>query len=199
MKFIALTMRVDLCGQTYKEKRDAIDQQLISLISESGFLPLLLPNNIAVAKKILTQVKPAGIILSGGNNLISYGGDAPERDELEHFLIDYTIKNLTPMLTICRGTQLLVDYFQQPLIAIDGHVNCDHTIHFKNTTRTINSFHTLGFLNVPQDFKIEATSQDGVVKALRHSHFPIFGIMWHPERMETFTDYDIALFKEVFS
>ncbi|NUZ09590.1 gamma-glutamyl-gamma-aminobutyrate hydrolase family protein [Pseudoalteromonas sp. McH1-7] len=199
MKFIAITMRVDHCGVTYQEKRDAVDQKLLELVGDCGFYPILLPNNLKVAKQVLTIVKLSGLIFSGGNDLVSYGGSTPERDELEVYLLEHAMKTQTPLLTICRGTQLLMDYFGQPLVKIDGHVGSTHTIMYREESRVVNSYHNLGFYHVPQEFAVEAKATDGVIKAIKHNTYPIVGIMWHPERESEFSQYDVSLIKEVFN
>ena len=45
-----------------------------------GFLPLALPNHLPTVRELMERLPVAGIILTGGNDLASCGGDAPERD-----------------------------------------------------------------------------------------------------------------------
>ena len=59
-----------------------------------------------------------GIILTGGNDLVKYKGNAPERDETEHFLIT---RNLLPAVTT-----LSVIYANIKLNYIESSMNGKH-------------------------------------------------------------------------
>lgn len=50
--------------------------------------------------------KPAGIFLSGGNNLFSCGGDrlSLQRDEFERKLVHKAIAEGVPIFAVCRGS-----------------------------------------------------------------------------------------------
>ena len=48
---------------------------------------------------------------------------------------------------------------------------------------TVNSYHTQMIEKLPEDFVPLAEDKDGNVEAFRHNEFPVFGILWHPERM----------------
>lgn len=93
-----------------------------------------------ISLDIVRILHPCGIVLTGGNSLCKYGGNAPERDENEHTLIDYAVQNNIPLYGLCRGMQVILDYFG---------------IELENV-----AFHA-------------ATSEDGVVEAVRHKKLPI--------------------------
>ena len=38
-----------------------------------------------------------------------------------------------------------------------------------------------------------AKSEDGIIEGYHHESLPIIGIMWHPEREETVTEFDRKL------
>lgn len=43
--------------------------------------------------------------------MVEYGGNAPERDAVDHKLIELCIKNNIPVYGFCRGMQSILDYF----------------------------------------------------------------------------------------
>ena len=79
MKKIIYTQRVELV-ESYGERRDCADVEIAKLIWECGFLPVPVNNIPEKVQIFLEQVNPDGMILTGGNDLSKYGGNAPERD-----------------------------------------------------------------------------------------------------------------------
>ena len=80
MKTVLYTQRVEVV-KSYGERRDCADQNIARFLDACGFLPLPVPNVKELAEKMILELKPAGIVFTGGNSLTKYGGDAPERDE----------------------------------------------------------------------------------------------------------------------
>jgi len=193
--YIAVTQRVDI-HHHYEERRDAIDQRWIHLLQTIGFRVLLLPNNEDSVRGLLSDFPIVGIIFTGGNDLDS---DAPERDEVEYFLLKYAIEKKLPVLGVCRGMQLLQTYWKMPLEAIDGQVLHKQDIYINKKLETVNSFHRLGSYQVPDEFEMTAISREGVVKGIKHKDLPLTGIMWHPERISPYRKQDLKLIEEAFS
>lgn len=195
MKYIVITQRVQVLPDI-QERRDALSQEWASLAVCCGFLPVLLPNNLEAAKIILEELPIAGILLTGGNDLVSYGGDAPERDEVEHFLVTYAATKKIPLLGVCRGMQLLLDHFGISLERVENHVRVEHCL---SNGDKVNSYHSFGAKTCNAPLQALCFSEDGVVESLIHEDFPwIRGVMWHPERYHPFRKTDIAMIKEMF-
>lgn len=195
MKKIAITQRVQILPDI-NERRDALSQEWASLANTCGFLPILLPNSLQTVQQILQEIQIDGLMFSGGNDLVPYGGDAPERDEVEHFLIDYAVFRRVPLLGVCRGMQILLDHFHTPLQPVQNHVRVQHALDNGNT---VNSFHGFGAVDCAPPLEVTCRSLDGVVEGVRHTDCPwIRGIMWHPERCHPMRQQDIAMIKELF-
>ena len=194
-KYIAITQRVELI-EAIGERRDALSQEWTVLAETCGFLPLLLPNHLPSVRELLEARKPDGFILTGGNDLVPYGGDAPERDELEIFLIRFAIEQKLPLLGVCRGMQMILNEFGAKLRKIEGHIRTEHQL---SNGDKVNSFHSWGAEECPEPLTAEAQSSDGVLEAVTHKDYPwIRGIMWHPERYHPMRERDIILIKDVF-
>jgi GMP synthase-like glutamine amidotransferase len=66
---------------------------------------------------------------------------------------------------------------------IEGHVDKDHSVTMGGKNYTVNSYHTQMIERLPQDFVSLAEDKDGNPEAFRHKSLPVFGVVWHPERM----------------
>ncbi|MEN9577068.1 MAG: hypothetical protein RJA70_77 [Pseudomonadota bacterium] len=196
MKRLLLSQRVQIDAR-HGERRDALDQNWAPFLRAAGFLPVPVPNYpLAVSNYFSLEI--SGVLLTGGNDLSTYGGNAPERDDTERALLEGARAQGLPVLGVCRGMQFLVDHFQGQLHERPGHVATRMEVSVGGVPRNINSYHRLCALTVPDEFEVLASSSDGVVKAARHKHEPLTGIMWHPEREEPFDELDLELFRKTF-
>lgn len=197
MKKILYTQRVEIIP-AYGERRDCADQRLPSFLSACGFLPLPVPNLPEMAEEICQRIAPDGIFFTGGNNLKKYGGDAPERDDTERFLLEWAIEKNVPVFGICRGMQIIVDFFGFPIEAMEGHVKTRHAIRGTLFRDSVNSYHNFGIKNIDHPLIIMSESPDGSIEAFRHESLSIAAVGWHPEREEPFCGEDIKLIQEWF-
>lgn len=197
---VLVSQRVDVI-EGYGERRDGLDQNWTNFLMECGYATLPCPNNINVAKELLKNIDISGIILSGGNDLIKYGGDAPERDELERYLIGYSINKKIPLIGVCRGMQMIMDNFGVELIEVNNHVKEHHRLSYKDENIYVNSFHRYGAVKTNENIIVDCISSDGVFEKIRHKTYNIHGIMWHPERhtikRNIEVNRDIEIFKEI--
>ena len=139
-----------------------------------------------------------GIVLTGGNDLVACGGDAPERDETETALLDCAERRGLPVLGVCRGMQMILHRFGTRLDRVQGHVTPRHRISIEGRSVEVNSFHNFGATEVHPPLKSWAIAGDGVIEAVQHEGGRMMGVMWHPERVEPFSAEDIALFSRFF-
>lgn len=198
MKLIAVSQRVVIDPVT-RERRDALDQQWSAFLAACGFGALPIPNHPPTARRLIQLEPICGVLLSGGNDLVSYGGDAPERDDTERCLVDEAERSGRPVLGVCRGMQFLQARAGVPLQRVDGHVAVRHTLQLVGTTVNVNSFHRWGATTSAAGWEIAATAEDGVVEAMIHRQQRQAGIMWHPERESRFSPRDIQFVQRVFT
>lgn len=198
MTFIGITQRVDI-HPDYAERRDALDQNWYQFCSKCSLVPILIPNNIALCQHLISTIPLSGFILTGGNSPVSYGGNAPERDCVENYIIKYAEQSNIPIIGVCRGMQMIQLYYGTSLSSVTGHVNEIKDITFQGVERQINSYHELASTTCDPPLALLASSNDGVVKAIQHQHFLISAIMWHPERNHPFHQQDITYFRDRLS
>lgn len=197
MKRIFFTQRVEIIAD-YGERRDCADQRISTFLRACGYLPIPVPNDAETARILWEELEPDGVFLSGGNNLLRYHGDAPERDATEKLLVESAIEETVPVFGICRGLQFLADFFDSDLVPVDGHVRTRHRITGELVRESVNSYHTLGVRHLKKPLVSLAIADDGTVEALRHETLRIVAVGWHPEREETFAAEDIAFVQHVY-
>lgn len=191
---IAVTQRLDYFDATH-EWRNTLDQRWFRFLETCRLTPLLIPNHLPTAKQLLAHIPCHGILLTGGNDL----GAVPERDAVEHWLLEYALLHDIPVLGVCRGMQLIQNYFHIPLEPVTGHVTPTMEIKIAEQNLFVtNSYHCFGTTTTIPELEVWASSHDGVIKAIRHTRFNLTGIMWHPERNLPYHPFDLALFQEIF-
>ncbi len=198
MKTIIFSQRVEVI-ESYGERRDCADQRIAEFIRVCGYLPIPVPNNPTIAKEIVEGINPSGIILIGGNSLVKYAGNAPERDATDKILLDISVRKSIPLYGFCRGMQSILDYFGNNLTKVVGHVAVSHKITGAEETRNVNSYHNEACIELNNDELIAVMrTEDGVIEKVKHKSLPIVGTMWHPEREKPFAENDIEMLRSLY-
>lgn len=195
MRTVAVTQRVTV-DPPHGTRRDCLDQVWVKFLLRCELLPIPIPNSVDAALTICKNVD--GIVLTGGNDLTAYGGDAPERDETETALLDLAEQRDLPVLGVCRGMQMIQHRFGTRLERVSGHVAARQCISIDGRNVEVNSFHNFGASEVHPPLMTWAIADDGVIKAVKHAKCRMIGVMWHPERLDPFTADDVALFSGFF-
>ena len=201
MKKIGITQRLGF--SEHRELRSQIDIRLIDFIVKCGFQPIIIPyfmikNKVDLKKKITNWLKDInldGIVLSGGDDL----GKFILRDDSENILISFSIINNIPLVGICRGMQMIGNYFKIKLLKVKGHVNTRHYVNDGKKSFKVNSYHQFSLEKCPKNFKIVCLASDKNIESIISKSKKIYGCMWHPERNKKFSNYDISAFKKIFS
>lgn len=196
MRYIGVTMRVDIHSDI-SERRDALDQRWYRFLKKSNLFPILLPN-CEDSFKLIQKWPLQGILLTGGNSLVESGGNAPERDMFEINLLDCAIEKKIPILGVCRGMQIIQNYFGISLQPIVNHVAVRHKVNYKGVQLEVNSYHNHGTYDTVFKLNVVGVAKDKIIEAIEHISLPIKGIMWHPEREPVFTAHDKQIFKQHF-
>jgi N5-(cytidine 5'-diphosphoramidyl)-L-glutamine hydrolase len=207
MKKIAITQRL-IANDSYFEVREALDISWGKLFNELDYLPIVLPINIDF-EEYFSNILIDGILLTGGNDLNSIKSNklSKLRDDFEFKLIEYGIINNIPIYGVCRGMQLIAEYFGCSIKMIKHHVNVKHELNISNKSKyknclmnlkKVNSFHNYGIYGVGDELLVSAKSEDNSIEAIEHRKYKIFAQMWHSEREEPFVKAELELIKEFF-
>tara|TARA_Y100000590_G_scaffold410061_1_gene502794 strand:- start:3109 stop:3726 length:618 start_codon:yes stop_codon:yes gene_type:complete len=204
MEKIGISLRVGTV-EKYNEKREQISQDWIIFLQKINAIPILIPNNLLDIENFVKNTGIERIVLSGGDNI----GDFPERDRTEKEIIDLAIRDTIPILGVCRGMQVINNYFGGRFIekSDKNHVNNEHIINLtdsfsftKESSITVNSYHnniiesnTLG----KDLISFAKHESDDTIEGFIHSKYPINGVMWHPERKQN--EYSLEFLKKFCS
>lgn len=191
MKKIAITQRTDKIVD-YNETRDAVDQRWWHLLNVCDITPIIFPNDLSLAYRILKEFKLDGVILTGGNQ-------TRERLEVESLLLEAAISKRIPVLGVCNGMQVIQNFFGVTLSKVNNHVHPEQEILVDGEPTIVNSYHDYGTVETVDELLVWAKAHDGVVKAIKHTKYPLTGIMWHPERLDPLSPRDISLIKKIFN
>jgi putative glutamine amidotransferase len=195
MKAVAVSQRV-VVDAPHGTRRDCLDQVWARFLLGCGLLPIPVPNSVGAALEICANVD--GIVLTGGNDLAAYGGDAPDRDETETAMLDLAERRDLPVLGVCRGMQMIQHRFGTRLQPVHGHVAPQQFISIDGKRVEVNSYHNFGTMEVYPPLTSWAIAEDGVIKAVKHTDRRMIGLMWHPERLHPFATDDVMLFSRFF-
>ena len=196
-KLIAVTQRVEVVT-SYAERRDCLDQRWVSFLQACGFALIPIPNSGAAISEWLDLIKPRGLVLSGGNDLVALGGDAPERDATESAVVQWALSTDVPLVGVCRGMQFLAHRSGCQLERRNGHVARRHSVRGKGTAKEVNSYHSWCITAASEEWNVVATCEDETIEAFQHRSLPHAGVMWHPEREAQFQPSDLQFFQSHF-
>lgn len=201
---IAVSLRI-VTANNYNENRDAISHDWISFLEKINAYPILIPNSLSNTKSFLENLEIDGIILSGGDNI----GDNLERDQTEIELIEFGISKKIPIFGVCRGMQVLNQYFGGSVKTLDTkkHVGKPHSINiihkkfdFLNKDNfKVNSFHNnvIEKENIGKNLQSFAIMEDKTIEGFFHNEFLITGVMWHPEREQNLEN--LTMLNQIFT
>ncbi len=205
---IGITLRL-ATDPAHGELRSCLDLRLPKLIAALGFTPVLLPYELDPAC-YAADLGLAGVLLSGGNDLSVNSPQDPlskMRDEYERSLLDFAIKNALPIFGICRGMQLVAEFFGSSFAKVAGEVRVRHSLRVNGASkyaadlsaiRDVNSYHNYRIEALASELIASATNSVGVIKAIEHKSLRIFAQNWHTERDEPFCQAQMNLIKHFF-
>lgn len=121
--------------------------------------------------------------------VLTGGPDSYARNMTENNLFLHAIKNKKPIIGICHGAFVVNELSggrndtDRSLIPV--HEQSEHEITMDGKKVIVNSYHgqTIKQLG-PQMVPIAIHEPDQTIEAFKHKALPVYGIVWHPERME---------------
>ena len=172
---------------------DSFCYNIYQYLKELGEDVEVVRNNSITIKQIL---KKSPEIL-----LISPGPCSPKEAGISLEAIDY-FKDKLPILGVCLGHQAIGEAFGAEIVKADrpihGHVHAithDKKGMFKNLPNPLNitRYHSLVISedSMPDELIISSKTKDGEIMGVRHKHFPIEGVQFHPEAILTEHGHDL--------
>ena len=197
---IGISMRVTNIAD-YSETRDSLSRDWQTFLTRQlpKAISMPIPNvGSSVITNIVEPWQLNGFILTGGEDL----NMSRERDDTENAILTYAIDNHLPVLAICRGFQLLQNYFGGRLTDCDPqtHTATHHQVTAGKIRFKVNSYHTKAILteNLAPCLKAIALAPDQTVEAAAMRFEPVLAFMWHPERATHVGPFEHELIQNLF-
>lgn len=149
---------------------DALERSWNEFLNKHHLIPV--PNLGKIDEKIQFDC----LVLTGGP-------DSIERHLTEDLLFHHALKLGKPIIGFCHGAFAVNDLTGGTNGTLDGHVHVDHEIIMENKIYTVNSFHGQSIETIGSGMEVVARDLDGNIEAIQHKALPIYGVVWHPERM----------------
>lgn len=116
--------------------------------------------------------------------VITGGGETKSRSRTEHTVFAQAVKRGIPILGVCHGA-FFINYLYDGINApLEGHREVEHLIFMGEQVFEVNSYHDMGIYELGEDLKPTAFTKNNEIEAFKHKELPIWGILWHPERMK---------------
>lgn len=209
-KRIGITQRLILHPR-YNEKITCLELNWMRLLETLKVFPVIIPQlDVSNFDEYLLSLDLDGLILSGGNSLYECSDEQKNekllslsRDNFEKGLLRSAVKLDVPVLGVCRGLQLINQFFGGSLTLLKGHIGVRHQIFAaKNNSsikipKEVNSYHAFGInqFNLANGLSPIAVDINDYVEAASHLNHRVLGIMWHPERERDYNVEDLNLIR----
>ena len=170
---------------------DSFTFNLVQYLGELGAEPIVVRND---------DLKPADAAEQGFDRLLISPG--PGRPEDAGYSIEF-IKTLgleMPTLGVCLGHQAIavafggvVDLAPEPRHGKVSPITHDGRGVFRDLPNPFEAtrYHSLATVDLPDELREVAHSEDGVVQGIRHRTLPITGVQFHPESIMTTAGKDL--------
>ena len=169
---------------------DSFTWNLVQLVDALGGSPVVFRND-AIDLAAVRAIAPSRVILSPGPGHLS----DPARVGVGRAIIN-ELGRETPILGVCLGHQLIVEAHGGRVIrateVMHGKTSLVHHEGdgiFADLPRPFQAmrYHSLVAdpAAIPPCLALTAWCKDGTVMGVRHRHYPLFGVQFHPESIGT--------------
>lgn len=178
---------------------DSFTFNLVHLISMQNY-EVIVKRNDELSLEQINEINPKAIV-------ISPGPCSPNESGISIATINKFYKT-TPILGVCLGHQAIGQVFgatiekaKRPEHGKVHKIEHNFTDLFQNipTNFKATRYHSLVISNdnLPSCLEVIANSEDGHIMAIKHRNFPIYGVQFHPESIET--EYGDIIIKNFLS
>ena len=172
---------------------DSFTYNLVHFLGELGAEVAVFRNDSTTPENIL-RLSPSGIILSPGPCDPSKAGICLETIKMAAGTI--------PILGVCLGHQSIGQAFGAKIVRAPTlmHGKLSKIFHdeieiFSGLKRPFvaTRYHSLMVSeeSLPSVLRVTARTEDGVIMGVKHEHYPIFGVQFHPESIASEHGHDL--------
>ena len=167
---------------------DSFTYNLVHILEEFDEVKVIRNDKISVAD--IAIMAPDKIVISPGPG-------RPDDAGISKAIIDY-FKDKTEILGVCLGHQCIAEVFGAEIVMaeelVHGKVSNISKIDEDNLLFAgiedgflATRYHSLlvNKKNLPEELKILAETERGEIMAVKHKHYPVYGVQFHPESILT--------------
>ena len=115
--------------------------------------------------------------------VLTGGPDSLARNRTENLLYKDAFDKGKIIIGICHGAFAINDICNGTNGTIEGHVDADIKIKMEGGEHLVTCYHSQSIEKLADNFVAVAYDEQGTIEAFKHDTLPIYGIVWHPERM----------------
>jgi len=150
---------------------DALERSWNRFLTGHRLFPI--PNTMAVD----TNLEFDCLVLTGGP-------DSIERHITEDLWFAYALRLGKPVVGFCHGAFAVNDLTGGVNGRVAGHEEGEHIVTMEGDTYTVNSYHSQNIAVLGPNMTATAHDAAGNIEAFQHNTLSIYGVVWHPERMQ---------------
>ncbi|MGE5354321.1 MAG: anthranilate synthase component II [Acidobacteriota bacterium] len=166
---------------------DSFTYNLVQLLGSFGH-ELVVRRNDALSEEEINKIAPGKVVISPGPG-------RPEDSGFSLGILD-KVSHSVPTLGVCLGHQAIGFSFGCKIIKAPMmmHGKTSEIIHdgrtiFKGISQNFKAtrYHSLIIEkeSLPDELEVSAETRDGIIMGVRHKHYPVEGIQFHPESILT--------------
>ena len=187
-------MNIFISTKIFKDQNNtvvyALEKNWFDYAKKLG-INLIIINNSTNLNKYFKMFNPSGLIITGGGDINPKKRNRLNllRDISEIKYINFFLKKNLPILSVCRGFQLVCNKFKIKSFIIKKHVRVNHSIRIINNDKILNfkrintnSYHKYGFFRLNEKFSPLGVCNDNSIEIAKLKNKLMYLIMFHPER-----------------
>ena len=182
MRTILITSRLTR-NEVYGEVYDSLDVRWAQLCAVLGIVPVPFPSHYDPGA-YFDRFDFDGVIFTGGNDLSTLSGDklSSIRDRCEKKILGIALERSIPVLGICRGMQLVADFFGCPLTPAAHHAGTRHPIltessspygEYLSRCGRVNSYHNHAVKSVADGLRVSARAEELIETGVERQPWPM--------------------------
>lgn len=139
------------------------------------------------------------MVILGGNSILKISRKKKDliRSRLDSKYFLQAKNKKIKIIGICHGAQFIADKFGSKLKKSQNHVKKNHQIEIGKKKYLVNSYHDYIISNYGKNIIPIGVCEDKSLELFKIYNHNIFGIMWHPERYQSFKRFDLKNLKEI--
>ena len=162
----------------------------------NGYLQQLGAETEVLRNDVATEAELPALLANYDAVLISPGPGTPADAGLSIPVVKFALTHELPVFGVCLGHQAIAEAMgatvrqaEELMHGKTSQVQHDDSLVFKNVAQpfTATRYHSLAVVDgtIPDELRVTARTEGGVIMAIEHVSEPLWGVQFHPESVLT--------------